>query len=331
MRKVKWAMLLTFGLVMTMVSLNSAALEVSQKEQEVLIEGMVVDGENNPVGGVSVRASRGAERLATYKTKSNGSYILRFPPGGSVTSVVYTALDYCPCSILNVSGKARHNITKVLYKKNPNGPCPNYAEVKATLSYFDAHPQSFSEERAMYADLRNEMGPRSAPPYAQKHLSSDKPFGFVVPEGTVLVAQLNNDVRINPPRKNQPFTMTVMAPFEFEGASITGTISSVKKRNDQARTRYTIAVDFQTIKLIDRVVYGFNASLIDIEVVDELGRRVRRQFGSSNIYPRPDKVAETILQTHASRIVLLTSDAENGTTNLSAGSRLTIHSVTSKN
>src|SRR5687767_552861 len=53
--------------------------------------------------------------------------------------------------------------------------------------------------------------------------------GFVVPNGTQLVAVLNSNLTTQSVREGDRFTMTVRSPGQFEGATIEGTVMSVNR------------------------------------------------------------------------------------------------------
>jgi len=80
--------------------------------------------------------------------------------------------------------------------------------------------------------------------------------GFVIPSGTELVAELNNQLSSENVRPNDRFTMTVRSPGQFDGATIEGFVSSVN-RSGRITGRSDMTLDFDTIRLRDGRTYRF--------------------------------------------------------------------------
>lgn len=70
--------------------------------------------------------------------------------------------------------------------------------------------------------------------------------GFVVPEGTRLVATLDTPLSTRNARSGERFTMTVRGPAQFEGARIDGVVSRVNPYQ-QGSNRADMMVNFETI------------------------------------------------------------------------------------
>jgi hypothetical protein len=79
---------------------------------------------------------------------------------------------------------------------------------------------------------------------------------FVVPNGTQLVAVLNNDLSTQNVRENERFTLTVRSPGEYEGATIEGFVTGVE-RSGRVTGRSQLTLDFDTIRLRDGRSYRF--------------------------------------------------------------------------
>lgn len=86
---------------------------------------------------------------------------------------------------------------------------------------------------------------------------------FVVPNGTQLVAVLNNDLSTQTVRENDRFTMTVRSPGEYEGATIEGYVTSVE-RSGRVTGRSQMTLDFDTIRLRDGRSYRFAGILENV-------------------------------------------------------------------
>jgi 5-hydroxyisourate hydrolase-like protein (transthyretin family) len=89
------------------------------------LEGVVLDSENNPIEGVSVKMYRGPfgqiDLIGEVQTKQDGRYEIGFDGGSSIRIVRYDylfhGLDSChPGLVTNISGVQDHILNKVMYK-----------------------------------------------------------------------------------------------------------------------------------------------------------------------------------------------------------------------
>lgn len=78
---------------------------------------------------------------------------------------------------------------------------------------------------------------------------------FVIPNGTELVAVLNNDLSTQNVREGERFTMTVRSG-QYDGATIEGSVVSVN-RGGRISGRSDMTLDFDTIRLRDGRSYRF--------------------------------------------------------------------------
>jgi YMGG-like Gly-zipper len=78
---------------------------------------------------------------------------------------------------------------------------------------------------------------------------------FVIPNGTELVAVLNNDLSTQNVREGERFTMTVRSG-EYDGATIEGQVVSIN-RGGRVSGRSEMTLDFDTIRLRDGKSYRF--------------------------------------------------------------------------
>lgn len=90
---------------------------------------------------------------------------------------------------------------------------------------------------------------------------------FVVPNGTQLVAVLNNDLNTQTIREGERFTMTVRSPGQFEGATIEGSVLNVD-RGGRVTGRAEMTLDFDTIRLRDGRSYQFAGILETVREPD---------------------------------------------------------------
>jgi hypothetical protein len=79
---------------------------------------------------------------------------------------------------------------------------------------------------------------------------------FVVPDGTQIVAVLNNDLSTQATRENDRFTMTVRDPNQYEGATINGYITGVN-RSGRVTGRSQMTLNFESITLRNGQTYRF--------------------------------------------------------------------------
>jgi hypothetical protein len=80
---------------------------------------------------------------------------------------------------------------------------------------------------------------------------------FIVPDGTTLIATLDNDLSTSNTREGENFSMTVNQPGEFSGARIDGHISQVS-RGGRVSGRSGMTFNFDRITLRDGRAYSFS-------------------------------------------------------------------------
>ncbi|MBV9211361.1 MAG: hypothetical protein JOZ52_12060 [Acidobacteria bacterium] len=106
-------------------------------------------------------------------------------------------------------------------------------------------------------DLYNGGGYQTYPGSGTTTASGD----FVVPDGTQLVATLNDNLTTRDSRENDRFTMTVTSPSQYEGARIEGYVSGVN-RSGRITGRSTMTFNFERITLRNGSTYRF-AGFVD--------------------------------------------------------------------
>jgi len=80
---------------------------------------------------------------------------------------------------------------------------------------------------------------------------------FIVPDGTTLLATLDNDLSTSNTREGENFSMTVNQPGEFAGARIDGHVSQVS-RGGRVSGRSGMTFNFDRITLRDGRAYSFS-------------------------------------------------------------------------
>lgn len=79
---------------------------------------------------------------------------------------------------------------------------------------------------------------------------------FIIPNGESLVAELNDDLSTRTAREGQTFTAIVKQPVQFEGATIEGRITNLR-RSGRITGRSEMTLAFDTIRLRDGRSYRF--------------------------------------------------------------------------
>jgi outer membrane lipoprotein SlyB len=93
--------------------------------------------------------------------------------------------------------------------------------------------------------------------YGQTGGVNNTPSGsFIVPDGETLNARLETDLSTKTASVGDRFTMTVVSPGQFEGATIEGRIASVN-RSGRVTGRSDMSLNFDTIRLRNGSTYQF--------------------------------------------------------------------------
>ncbi len=95
---------------------------------------------------------------------------------------------------------------------------------------------------------------------------------FIVPNGTILVGLLENDIDTKVSQNNDRFTLNVQSPNDYRGATIEGYISGVN-RSGKVSGRSQITFNFERIRLASGETYEFAGFLQS--VTDETGKAVK--------------------------------------------------------
>ena len=91
--------------------------------------------------------------------------------------------------------------------------------------------------------------------------------GFIVPDGTQIVAVLNNDLSTQNVREGERFTMTVRSPGQYDGATIEGSVLNVD-RGGRISGRSELTMDFDTIRTRDGRTYQFAGILESVRTAE---------------------------------------------------------------
>jgi len=95
---------------------------------------------------------------------------------------------------------------------------------------------------------------------------------FIVPNGTIITGNLENDITTKVSQNNDRFRMTVSAPNQFRGAVIEGYISGIN-RSGKVTGRSQLTFNFERIIMPDGKTYDFAGFLQS--VTDASGKTVK--------------------------------------------------------
>lgn len=87
---------------------------------------------------------------------------------------------------------------------------------------------------------------------------------FIVPDGTMMTAVLNDDLNTKNAFDNERFSMTVTDPFQDRGAMIEGYVSQVD-RAGRFNGRPSMTLNFDRIRMPDGMTYDFAGTLENVQ------------------------------------------------------------------
>jgi hypothetical protein len=124
-----------------------------------------------------------------------------------------------------------------------------------------------SDQARWNMDARNQRGPYDARPAG---------VDFIVPDGTRLVARLDNALSTTNAREGDRWTMTAQSPSQYRGAVIQGFVSSV---NGSGRPTGSadMTLGLQSIRLRNGRTYEFDGVIESIRTPDGETIRVHRE------------------------------------------------------
>ncbi len=126
---------------------------------------------------------------------------------------------------------------------------------------------------------------------------------FVVPDGTQLMATLNTSLSTRTTRENDPFTMTVRSPAQYNGAVIEGHITGVN-RSGRITGRSEMLFNFDRIRLRDGRTYRFAGIVENVHVPGQEGVRVDNEGSVQESDSQTDRtVTRTAIGTAVGAII----------------------------
>ena len=205
---------------------------------------LAIDRRGNSVTIASTRApqiSFTADGREQVETTQNGRTIrVRAQLSGNQLSISRTGdrADDFTVTFDSVDGGRRLLVTRSLYSDRISQPV-------TVRTYYDR--SSDIAQLDLYNTNRE---------YPSGGATGDVVGSFIIPNGTQLVAALNENLTTESARQNQRFTMTVRSPGQFEGATIEGYVASIN-RGGRVTGRSEMSLDFDTIRLRDGRSYRF--------------------------------------------------------------------------
>lgn len=116
--------------------------------------------------------------------------------------------------------------------------------------------QSFYKKNSDVAQLDIYNQPNNFPSDTTTTGTTSKSSDYVVGNGTVLSATLNETISTKEAQDRDRFSMTVESPAEFRGAIIEGFISGIQ-RSGKVTGRSALTFNFETIRTRDGKIYNF--------------------------------------------------------------------------
>jgi len=122
-----------------------------------------------------------------------------------------------------------------------------------------------------YSDSNPNSSPNNSPnndpnnnyPNQYPNTGNGRRGDFIVPNGTIISATLENEITTRVSQNNDRFRMTVQSPNEYRGAVIEGYISGVK-RSGKLEGRAQLTFNFERIRLKNGETYEFAGYLQSI-------------------------------------------------------------------
>ena len=146
----------------------------------------------------------------------------------------------------------------------------------------DSYPQPFPQEDNSVSSVPQPSPPvmRERPAQTQAPSEGSGASDFpVIPNGAQLVAVLNNSLSTGESREGERFTMTVRTPGAYEGATIEGHVSNVR-RAGRISGRSEMRLNFDRIILRDGRTAGFAGYIEGVRTANGENVRVEPESGS---------------------------------------------------
>lgn len=217
----------------------------------------VADGRDRSevIGGrtMRIRATLRGEELAISTIGGESDFTITFSPvdGGSGLKVTRRVTT----SYLNET-----ILVESFYNKT---------EAVAGLGIDKSFPVSSSDDAGTFSS----SDPNDEPGYAGRYPTIGTGGGdYIIPNGTMLVALLDNEVNTGVSQNNDRFKMIIQSPNEFRGAVLEGYLSGVG-RSGQISGRSNVTFNFDRITLRNGQSYAFAGTLQSVK--DQNGKDVK--------------------------------------------------------
>jgi hypothetical protein len=120
-------------------------------------------------------------------------------------------------------------------------------------------------------DIYNNTYPQTQNPNNPPTATTGRRGEFIVPNGTIITGNLENDILTNVSQNGDRFRMTVSAPNQFRGAVIEGYLSGLA-RSGKVSGRSQVTLNFERIRMPNGETYDFAGYLRS--VTDQNGKTV---------------------------------------------------------
>jgi hypothetical protein len=129
------------------------------------------------------------------------------------------------------------------------------------------------------------------PPQPPAPTGTGRDDELLIPNGTQLVAVLNNDLSTAQSREGDRFRLTVRGPGQYDGATIEGYVSNVR-RAGRISGRSEMRLNFERIRLLDGRTANFTGYIEGVRPVGGEDVRVEPESGSG-VQDRNDQTSRT--------------------------------------
>lgn len=127
--------------------------------------------------------------------------------------------------------------------------------------------------------------------------------GYLIADGTTLIARLNVDLSTKTDRANDRFTMTVISPMQFNGAVIEGYLSDVD-RGGRITGRSEMGFNFERVRTLDGRTFDFAGLVEAVRPVGGGSVRVDNEGGVAESDSRTDTtITRTAIGTAVGAII----------------------------
>ncbi|MGI8469267.1 MAG: hypothetical protein ACR2N3_12525 [Pyrinomonadaceae bacterium] len=216
-------------------------------------DSLAIDKSNNQVtlaSNLSQQVTFQADGVTRTETNPNGKTVqIKAISLNNGVEVSYQGdrtndffLTFTPLS----NGQLR--VTRRLYLENRN-------QTVTAVSVYDKTNQTADFSIASNGNYNN--GSNGNYPGSNGNYPVNNNNNFFIPNGTPVVAILNNQISTQTANEGDRFTMTVRSPSQYDGATIAGYLSNTQK-SGRITGRAQVTFNFETIRLRNGSTYRYS-------------------------------------------------------------------------